>query len=358
MNDKTQTYRSYSENSYTVSYPVGVEDDNLRIDQFLLDRYSNFSREFIKKKIANKEIFVDGRDAKTKPSTKVKKGERVVVITHRSHLEDEYWKGDKIEFDPVKVLFESDDLFVISKPAFMSTHPVGKHLFHCATVYLEQTFNQTVYSVHRLDRETSGILLMAKNVSMANQLTEAFENREVKKIYFLIAHKKKDATNFPFTAEESLATQEERLITHCYPKGSSHGKESETHFELIHENDNYVLALAFPKTGRQHQIRAHAAHHGYPLLGDKIYHGGSEMFSRFKDFEATDSDHELMQIPRQALHAIALSFPLKKNVWISDSVPKDLKIWIESEIDIQINVIEIKMQKLISEYFESAVELK
>lgn len=349
MNDKTQTYREYTENTYTVSYPVGLEDDGLRIDQFLLERYSTFSREFIKKKISNADIYIQNRSAKTKPSTKVKKGERVVVVTHRSHLEDEWWRGEKIKFIEPTIIFEDEDLFVLSKPPFMSTHPVGKHLFHCATVWLEQRFNHSVNSIHRLDRETSGILLMAKNPPTANDLTDAFEERKVSKTYFLIAHKNSNAKDFPFIAKENLATQEERLITHCYPQGSSNGKESETRFELLEQNEKYILALAFPRTGRQHQIRAHSAHHGYPLLGDKIYHGGSDVFSRFKDLEATKEDHDLMKIPRQALHAISLRFPYKGSTRIFiDKVPEDLAEWIiENFAEIDLESLNQKIQGLI-----------
>ena len=79
---------------------------------------------------------------------------------------------------------------VTNKPAYMSTHPTGRHLFHCATVYYEQKLNQsTVHSIHRLDRETSGVLLLAKNPTTANQLTVEFENNNVKKCYFFIAEK-------------------------------------------------------------------------------------------------------------------------------------------------------------------------
>lgn len=323
-----------------------------------MERFPNFSREFIKKKISKKEILIEGRDAKTKPSTKVKTWERIHVYTYKSNLEDEYWRGEKIDFNKAQILFEDDDLYIISKPAFMSTHPAGKHLFHCATVFLEKHYGNQVYSIHRLDRETSGVLLVGKNVPITNNLSNAFEDKLVSKCYFFMAHKKKNKT-FPFTAKERLAAEEVRLFVNCYPEDSTQGKVSETYFDKLFENDNYILGLAFPKTGRQHQIRTHAAFHGLPLVGDKIYLGGSDMFSRFKDNEATEHDFSSMQIPRHALHALALAFPYKGDKkLIIDEFPKDLEVWIENNIkEVDLKDLHQMLELKIENYFKEFKKL-
>jgi 23S rRNA-/tRNA-specific pseudouridylate synthase len=151
--------------------------------------------------------------------------------------------------------------------------------------------------------------MLGKNPKTTQKLSLLFEEDKVKKCYFLIAHKNKKATPFPFTAKERLGRNEDAIpqgMIYAYPENSEDGKEAETHFELLMENEDYVLALAFPLTGRQHQIRVHAAVNGYPLLGEKLYNGDPGVFMRFKDHEATDADHELLQIPRHALHATAL----------------------------------------------------
>ena len=122
-----------------------------------------------------------------------------------------------------------------------------------------------------------------------------------------MAHKKKELS-FPIIANERLGTLEEtipRVYNHCFPEDSRQGKHAQTEFIDLYQNENYLIGLAFPKTGRQHQIRSHAAHHGFPLIGDKLYNGDPTVFMRFKDFIATEDDHKLMQIPRHALHAIA-----------------------------------------------------
>lgn len=357
MNDKTQIKRTFLEDCYIASYPTKPEHDNVRLDQFLMSYLPTFSREFIKKKIAAKEIVILGRDrnkGKLRPSTKVKYGDRVEMYCYRSDVEDEYWHGEKIEFDPVRIIEQDDNLIIISKPAFMSTHPAGKHLFNCANVYLEQKLGHPVMSVHRLDRETSGVLVMTKNSHTANDLTRAFERHDVKKCYLLIAHKKQQTTSFPFQANERLDNARHRQFMEAFPADSTRGKHAITDFELIEENENYIIALAYPKTGRQHQIRIHAAYHGHPLIGDKLYHGGFDLFGRFKDGVASDEDHALMQIPRHALHALGIIFPYQgKMKLIIDTIPNDLKTLISNNFQhVNFEEIQHKIDQKISNYFK------
>jgi 23S rRNA-/tRNA-specific pseudouridylate synthase len=216
----------------------------------------------------------------------------------------------------------------------MITHPAGRNLFYCATVFFETIYKKTIHSIHRLDRETSGLLILGKNPRASQQVAALFEADLVRKCYFFIAHKKEGATPFPFTARERMDRKEDSIprgIMHWYPETSSMGKESETHFEMVIQKEAYVLGLAFPLTGRQHQIRVHAACHGYPLLGDKLYNGDPMVFVRFKDNAATEEDHVKMQIPRQALHAVAirLGYPARSETTFVAPLPRDLSDWIE-----------------------------
>ena len=340
--------KSFSTEKYVVSYPVQIEQDGWRLDQFVQKCMPTLSRQFLKKKIEKGEVEISGRKSPHKPSVKVHEGEKVTITTHNDGMiEEEFWHGEPVVKDQKPtIIFEDADLLVVNKPPFMITHPAGKNLFYCATVFFETIYKKTIHSIHRLDRETSGLLLLGKNPKVSQKVSLLFEDDQVKKCYFFIAKKNPDATPFPFTAKERMDREENavpRGIMFHYPEDSEKGKDAQTHFEIIFDSKDYVLALAFPLTGRQHQIRVHASCHGYPLLGDKLYTGDPGVFMRFKDHVPTDQDHELMQIPRQALHAVALklTYPDPKTFQhFMAPLPLDLTQWVESNLQIKISEVE------------------
>ena len=134
----------------------------------------------------------------------------------------------------------------------MATHPTGRHLFYCATVYLQDKYQQNFYSVHRLDRETSGTLILSKNADTSTVLTDAFEYKQVEKAYFFIAIKDKKVEKFPFIAKERIGQEKWApnvdLFIYHYPENSSEGKSAETRFEKIWEDETYLIGLAFTES--------------------------------------------------------------------------------------------------------------
>lgn len=359
------TKKSFTTQSYEVEYYVSHKHEGLRLDQFIKEQWPTLSREFIKNKIEKGEVFISGRNPPHKSSVKLHEGEKVKVVTYPSHYEDEYWNGKKIEFDKPIEVYEDQNIIVISKPAFMSTHPAGKHLFNCATVYYQTKLNHQVNSIHRLDRETSGLLLLGKTTAATREIGLQFDNSLVQKCYLLVAHNIKGLTekSFPIEANEELSRGDEfdedeqteisRLKVHCFPQGSNKGKESKTIFYFLASNSNFLLLLAFPKTGRQHQIRAHAAHHGFPLVGDKIYLD-AEIFKRFKDGNPTKDDHEKMIIPRQALHSIAIAFKYKnEQITFFAPLTGDIENLITQLFKITKIEFEIQAKKTINKIFNS-----
>jgi 23S rRNA pseudouridine1911/1915/1917 synthase len=350
--------KSFTTEKYVVSHPVQIEQDGWRLDQFVMKCMPTMSREFLKKKIERGEVEISGRKSPHKPSVKIHEGERITITTHNDGLiEEEFWHGEVVPktAEPT-IIFEDQGLLAINKPPYMITHPAGKNLFYCATVFYETIYKKTIHSIHRLDRETSGVLLLAKNPQTAQQVSILFEEDKVRKCYFFISLKKSDATPFPFTAKERMDRKDGSIpeaMMFTFPENSELGKESETHFESLLERDGYVLALAFPLTGRQHQIRVHAAAHGYPLLGDKLYNGDPGVFMRFKDNKASDEDHDKMQIPRQALHAAALKllYQGKPKHFIAP-LPADLAAWMEEKLGLKFSEVESLMEKRILEFLK------
>lgn len=339
--------KSFRADKYVVEFPVPPGDEGLRLDVFVHQHMPTLSREFIKKKIEQGDVTISGRTPPHKSSVRVHAGETVTSITYNTPvLEDEEWHGKPHDLseEPI-VVFEDDKIIACHKPAFMTTHPAGRHLFYVATTYFATIHDKVIHSIHRLDRETSGLLLLGKDPEAAKLISQYFESDRIRKCYFLIAHKKENAAAFPFTARERLGERPgmPRGMHMCHPEDSSEGKEAETTFEVLTEKDGYALVLAFPKTGRQHQIRLHAAHHGYPLLGDKMYNGDPTIFMRFKDKVATPEDHEKMQIPRQALHALALKVPYpdaSKETLYRAPLGADLKAWIHETLALDPSSVE------------------
>lgn len=351
--------KSFGTDNSLVVLSVESRFEGMRLDQFLQEEhFHTLSRQIIKRMIDDGQVVIKGRTPPHKPSVKVHEGEIISCTLIQTSHEDEFWHGQKIELQTVpEIVFEDDGLIAISKPAFMTAHPVGRHIFNTATTYFEAVYKKTVHCVHRLDRETSGILLLAKNYEVAKAMNINFEFDHVRKVYFFIA---RVAPHFKgensFNAFERLRSRSEvdreRMDVEAFPEDSDLGKEAETHFELLYHEGPYMLGLAFPRTGRQHQIRVHAAHHGLPLIGDKMYLGGYEMFQRFKDVVASDEDHALMEIPRQALHATALKLPYKGQETILKShVPQDLRDWIVKKLTIDLQALEKMIEQKIEVYF-------
>ncbi len=369
-------YKRFLSDRFEATYQVHEPQSGMRLDQFIQTFMGpGFSREAIKEKIRLGDITIKNREGEHKPNTKVKEREIINLIIRKTTHEDEYWNGQLLPLESAQILYQDDDLFVIAKPPYMSTHPTGRHLFNCATVFLEEKTGSTVHSIHRLDRETSGILLLARNPRAAGKITPLFEFEKVKKSYFFIGVKNQ---NFQgkrqFNACERLGSQgqalRDRVYINAYPQDSSEGKRAQTHFQILKEIQgrdklNYVMGLAFPQTGRQHQIRVHALVHGFPLIGDKLYYGSYPLFQRFKDLKASREDHIYMQLPRHALHAIAINLPYpnvkdpQRCQTFTCPIPSDLKNWMQERLGYQpeaLSELENSLKREIKNYFKTLVK--
>lgn len=219
------------------------------------------------------------------------------------------------------VLYEDDDVLVVSKAAPLLMHPTRPGpeptLWHGVREFLayELACGGQVSFINRLDRETSGIVLIAKTPQAAGALGRAMQARQLEKEYLAIVVGRPDWESA--CCAEPLRRMEEVAPTRVHVRQCCHpgGKPSQTTFQVLQRKEAHgslpplSLVRCRPRTGRMHQIRAHLAYLGFPLLGDKIY-GGDE--SCYLDFMASGWTAELssrLHLPRHALHASLLRFP-------------------------------------------------
>ncbi|MFA6500159.1 MAG: RluA family pseudouridine synthase, partial [Desulfurivibrionaceae bacterium] len=235
------------------------------------------------------------------------------------------------------VLHEDDDLLVINKPAPLPCHPGGRFFSHTLWALLKE--NQGLADprlVNRLDRETSGIVLVAKNKAAARLCQEQFAQHRVEKTYLVVVEG--DFPDTPLTVEAPgwLGPDPNSAIRkkmRFYPEQNDAppgAVEASTGFRRIPGADNTNLSLleAKPHTGRCHQIRATLLHLGFPVVGDKLYGVDEQLFLRFKEGCLSATDHARLRLPRQALHAssLRLSHPVSgKVVKFSAPLPPTLQ---------------------------------
>ncbi len=335
-----QIQRQFCPEKIVTEFIVSSDYHHKRLDSFLFEALRGPSRSFLANRIKDGSVVVSPYEGKLRPSVKILTGMKITLTTLNGG------EGELEEFKPEvpHLVYNDDDVVIIDKPPFMTTHPTGRKIFYCATVWCFDLFEKKeikknhssgmYHSVHRIDRETSGLLVMAKNSKSAKYLSMQFENHQVRKCYLLVAHQRKenplmegDSLAITERIKESGESRREKILMKCFPFESSLGKEAHTDFHIVKVYGDFIVALAFPKTGRQHQIRVHAAFHGFPLVGDKIYKGGLELFLRYADGIETKEDKEEMIIERQALHAFALEMSLKngeeKKVLFTPELPTD-----------------------------------
>lgn len=202
------------------------------------------------------------------------------------------------------IVHEDDDLIIVNKPPHLLTipdryDPTKPNLYH----WLNERYGK-VFVVHRLDRETSGILCFAKNEVAHKNLSQQFEGRSTQKIYYVLvegAPQDSGVINKPIA--KSMTTTGRMVI-------SDRGKESVTHYEVVERFKNYTLLTADIKTGRTHQIRIHFESMGYPLAVDKIY-GRKEAFLlseiKLRKYRLGKNQEERPLMSRTTLHAYQLS---------------------------------------------------
>jgi 23S rRNA pseudouridine1911/1915/1917 synthase len=287
----------------TVSAPQRASGK--RIDLFLSQEDLGFSRAFIQKLISDQRISVNGRS--TKASYKMRGGERIQIEVpppERPSLEP--------EDIPLDIAYEDSDLLVVNKKAGMVVHPaagnyshtlVNALLFHCQDLSgINGVLRPGI--VHRLDKNTSGLMVVAKNDMAHLSLAEQIKNRTLLREYLAITWGHMPAQEGTIEAPIGRATRDRKKMAVTRLKG----RESLTQYQVLERFDLCELLCIRLKTGRTHQIRVHLSYLNHPVLGDPEYGGRQKWIKGIYDRERPFAQKLLSAIDRQALHAKRLGF--------------------------------------------------
>lgn len=218
-----------------------------------------------------------------------------------------------------KVLDESDDWIVVDKPAPLIVHPangkVEANLLGGVEVLLsfEMEAGGALSIITRLDRETSGIVLIAKHRGAARDLGKIFERRQADKEYLAIVHGWPECKEWICTAPILRRGEVETSEIWLRQMVHADGKDCETGFRVerrfSRNGRSFSLIRCSPKTGRMHQIRVHLAHEGHPIVGDKLYSGDGREYLEWMATDWTEELAERLLLERHALHAAKLAIP-------------------------------------------------
>lgn len=301
------------------SYTITESDSNKTIDRFL--RSKGFTHQSI---------------------TELKRQERSILIgdewMHTSHilkcgdtldiyLSETTTSENIIPIDiPLNIIYEDDDILVINKPARMPIHPSLNHYENTLAnavvhYYTSQGDNFVFRCINRLDRDTTGLTIIAKNLVSAGILSDMMTRREIKREYLAVVEGHPESTDG--TIDAPIARIDDSMITRCVDY--DRGERAITHYHVEKAADDFSLLRLWLETGRTHQIRVHMSHIGHPLLGDFIYNPKYDAADYVNQPDGVIKPGVL--IARQALHAYRLLFnhPITgKSMELIAPVPDDI----------------------------------
>lgn len=325
-NDEEELFEHYS-------FTAGKDQKQLRIDKFLSNFIENSSRTKIQNTAHAGNIRVNGQPVK--PNYKVKPGDEIkVVMSHPPH-ENLIVPQDI----PLHIVFEDDQVVVVNKPAGIVVHPghgnysgtlVNALKFHFDNLPSMSAELERPGLVHRIDKDTSGLLVIAKTEFAMNHLAQQFHNRTTRRIYTALVWGNVEDDHGTVTGNIGRHLTD-RMQMAVFPDGS-HGKHAVTHYTVV-ERFGYVTLLECRlETGRTHQIRAHMKFIGHTLFNDERYGGDRILkgttFTKYRQFV----DNCFQICPRQALHARTLGFEhpvTHEQMDFESPVPDDITLVLE-----------------------------
>jgi len=287
------------------SYSLTADGD-ARLDKYVCAQHPELSRTRVQKLIAEGNITVNGQPAK--PGQRLNIGDRIELNVPPTPPQEL-----KPEAIPLEILYEDDDLLVVDKPAGLTVHPAPGHPAHTLVNAILAHFPHLADIgdslrpgvVHRLDKDTSGVMLVAKNSAAQVDLARQFKSHSVTKAYLALVKGKLTPENGIIEADIGRDPRNRKRMAVV-----AEGREARTEYRVIKYIGGCTLLEIMPETGRTHQIRVHLAAIGFPVVGDKVYGVKSKYLSR------------------QFLHAFRLGFKLPstgKYVEFESELPPDLE---------------------------------
>ncbi|MBQ8996420.1 RluA family pseudouridine synthase [Candidatus Saccharibacteria bacterium] len=254
--------------------------EKFRLDHLLVEQYPSYNRSSLQTFIKNGYVTVDGKVAK-KPNEKYEKSAKLHLDIPAIGLPE--------DFVPPEIIFEDKNVRVVNKPAGLLSMVKGEYS-------LEPTLENYGLLVHRLDRDTSGVVILAKNPETQRLLRRQFQDRKVHKTYLAIVE------GHPRLPEAKIELPIARNLKHPTTfQVDPNGKPAETYYRVLKSNDKYSLLELKPITGRTHQLRVHLKYIGTPILGDRVYgkSPASRLFLHAQSLEITIpvSDRRTFEAP-------------------------------------------------------------
>ncbi len=313
------------------SITIDKGQEPLRIDKFLSNRIEGATRNKLQQAINLGMVLVNGSAVKS--NYKIKPGDAVIIYSDMSPEETDI-VPEKID---LQIVYEDESLMVINKPAGMVVHPGSGNysgtLLNGVAFYLQQKLPDITEAVlprfglvHRTDKNTSGLLVLAKTHKAMRHLAKQFFDHSVKRQYLALVWGDVNADEGTIIAHVGRH-QRFRKLFEAYPDGE-YGKEAITHFKVLEKFGYVTVVQCVLETGRTHQIRVHMKYMGHPLFNDDFY--GSDrivkgtVFAKYKQF--VDNCFQLCK--RQALHARTLGFihpETEKEMFFESPLPKDME---------------------------------
>ncbi len=314
---------------FTITIDKGQEP--IRIDKFLVNRIEGATRNKIQQAISLGMVTVNGKEIKS--NYKIKPLDAVIVFSDM-HPDETDVVPEKMDLN---IVYEDTDIMIVNKPAGMVVHPGSGNytgtLLNGVSYYLQQ-INPNISEdtlprfglVHRIDKNTTGLLVLAKTDKAMRTLARQFFDHTVKRQYVALVWGDVVEDSGTIIAHVGRNLRFRKLFE-AYPEGD-HGKEAITHYKVIERFGYVTLVQCILETGRTHQIRVHMKHLGHPLFNDDTYGGDrivkGTVFTKYKQFV----DNCFAICKRQALHAKTLGFihpTTNKEMFFETELPEDME---------------------------------